>query len=41
MLGRIDSLLPTSDVAYCIVLRIDQISDLKLREIVYSPACLF
>ncbi|KAH5846839.1 hypothetical protein HBI91_214770 [Parastagonospora nodorum] len=41
MLGRNDPPLPTGDLAYRIVLKIDQISDPKLREMVQPPACRF
>jgi salicylate hydroxylase len=41
MLGRRDPPLPTGDLAYRIVLRIDQIHDPKLRAMVEQPACRF
>ncbi|KAH7079392.1 salicylate hydroxylase-like protein [Paraphoma chrysanthemicola] len=41
MLGRRDPPLPTGDLAYRIVLTIDQIQDPKLREMVENPACRF
>jgi salicylate hydroxylase len=41
MLGRRDPPLPTGDLAYRIVLKIDQIHDSKLREMVQTPACRF
>jgi salicylate hydroxylase len=41
MLGRNDPPLPTGDLAYRIVLKIDQIIDPKLREMVQTPACRF
>jgi salicylate hydroxylase len=41
MLGRRDPPLPTGDLAYRIVLTIDQIQDPKLREMVQNPACHF
>jgi salicylate hydroxylase len=41
MLGRRDPPLPTGDLAYRIVLTIDQIQDPKLREMVEHPACRF
>lgn len=40
-LGRKDPPLPTGDLAYRIVLNIDQIKDEKLREMVQTPACRF
>ena len=41
MLGKRDAPLPTGDLAYRIVLNIDQIEDPKLREMVEKPACRF
>ncbi|KAH8726833.1 FAD binding domain-containing protein [Phaeosphaeriaceae sp. PMI808] len=41
MLGHRDPPLPTGDLAYRIVLDIDQIQDPKLREMVQKPACRF
>lgn len=41
MLGQRDPPLPTGDLAYRIVLKIDQIEDPKLREMVQNPACRF
>jgi salicylate hydroxylase len=41
MLGRNDPPLPTGDLAYRIVLNIDQISDPKLRQMVQDPTCRF
>ncbi|CAA9965571.1 FAD binding domain containing protein [Pyrenophora teres f. maculata] len=41
MLGRNDPPLPTGDLAYRIVLRLDQISDEKLRDMVQKPGCRF
>lgn len=40
-LGRKDTPLPTGDLAYRIVLNIDQIKDQKLRDMVQTPACRF
>ena len=40
-LGRRDPPLPTGDLAYRIVLNIDQIKDPKLRDMVQKPACRF
>ncbi|KAI8937487.1 hypothetical protein NX059_005205 [Plenodomus lindquistii] len=40
-LGRKDPPLPTGDLAYRIVLDINQIEDDKLREMVQTPACRF
>jgi salicylate hydroxylase len=41
MLGRRDPPLPTGDLAYRIVLKIDQLQDPKLRGMVRNPACHF
>jgi salicylate hydroxylase len=41
MLGRNDPPLPTGDLAYRIVLKIEQIQDSKLRDMVQTPACRF
>ncbi|USP82776.1 hypothetical protein yc1106_10050 [Curvularia clavata] len=41
MLGCNDPPLPTGDLAFRIVLNIDQISDAKLREMVQNPGCRF
>lgn len=41
MLGQKDPPLPTGDLAYRIVLKIDQIHDPKLREMVQTPGCRF
>jgi salicylate hydroxylase len=41
MLGRNDPPLPTGDLAYRIVLNINQINDPKLRDMVQTPACRF
>jgi salicylate hydroxylase len=41
MLGHRDPPLPTGDLAYRIVLNLDQIQDLKLRAMVQDPACRF
>lgn len=41
MLGRSDPPLPTGDLAFRIVLNIDQIGDAKLREMVQTPGCRF
>ncbi|RMZ72966.1 FAD binding domain [Pyrenophora seminiperda CCB06] len=41
MLGRNDPPLPTGDLAYRIVLRLDQINDQKLRDMVQKPGCRF
>ncbi|KAL5114943.1 hypothetical protein ACEQ8H_007190 [Pleosporales sp. CAS-2024a] len=41
MLGRRDPPLPTGDLAYRIVLGIDQIEDAKLRDMMQRPACRF
>lgn len=41
LLGRNDPPLPTGDLAYRIVLDINQIEDGKLREMVQTPACRF
>lgn len=41
MLGRNDPPLPTGDLAYRIVLRLDQISDQKLRDMVQTPGCRY
>lgn len=40
-LGRRDPPLPTGDLAYRIVLKIDQIKDQKLRDMVQNHACRF
>lgn len=40
-LGRIDPPLPTGDLAFRIVLDIEQIEDPKLRDMVRTPACRF
>lgn len=40
-LGRKDTPLPTGDLAYRIVLKVDQIKDQKLRDMVQIPACRF
>lgn len=40
-LGRRDPPLPTGDLAYRIVLKIDQIQDAKLRDMVEKHACRF
>jgi salicylate hydroxylase len=39
MLGRRDPPLPTGDLAYRIVLTVNQIQDPKLRDMVQNPAC--
>jgi salicylate hydroxylase len=41
MLGKRDPPLPTGDLAYRIVLNVDQIQDAKLREMVQTPGCRF
>lgn len=41
MLGRNDPPLPTGDLAYRIVLKLESISDPKLRAMVQDPACRF
>lgn len=41
MLGRNDPPLPTGDLAFRIVLKVDQISDAKLRKMVQTPGCRF
>ncbi|EUC30727.1 hypothetical protein COCCADRAFT_103141 [Bipolaris zeicola 26-R-13] len=41
MLGRNDPPLPTGDLAFRIVLSVDQIGDPKLKEMVQTPACRF
>ncbi|KAH7405690.1 hypothetical protein DE146DRAFT_420738 [Phaeosphaeria sp. MPI-PUGE-AT-0046c] len=41
MLGQRDPPLPTGDLAYRIVLKIEQIHDPKLREMVQTPGCRF
>jgi salicylate hydroxylase len=41
LLGRNDPPLPTGDLAYRIVLNIDQISDPELRQMVQNPGCRF
>ena len=40
-LGRKDLPLPTGDLAYRIVMEINQIKDAKLRDMVRNPACRF
>ncbi|KAL6712700.1 hypothetical protein ACN47E_000577 [Coniothyrium glycines] len=40
-LGRKDMPLPTGDLAYRVVLNIDQLKDQKLRDMVQTPACKF
>lgn len=40
-LGRNDPPLPTGDLAYRIVLNVDQIQDENLRSMVQTPACRF
>lgn len=41
MLGQRDPPIPTGDLAYRIVLKIEQIHDPKLREMVQTPGCRF
>lgn len=41
MLGKRDPPLPTGDLAYRIVLTVDQMQDPKLRDMVQKPACRF
>ncbi|KAF1947166.1 FAD binding domain-containing protein [Clathrospora elynae] len=41
MLGRNDPPLPTGDLAYRVVLRIEQIDDPELQNMVRNPACHF
>jgi salicylate hydroxylase len=41
MLGHTDFPLPTGDLAYRLVLKIDQIRDPKLRDMVQNPVCRF
>jgi salicylate hydroxylase len=41
MLGRNDPPLPTGDLAYRIVLKLEQINDPKLREMVQTPGLRF
>lgn len=41
MLGKRDPPLPTGDLAYRILLTIDQIKDPKLKDMVQIPKCLF
>jgi salicylate hydroxylase len=41
LLGRIDPPLPTGDLAFRIVLRLEQIQDPKLREMVQNPGVRF
>jgi len=41
MLGKRDPPLPTGDLAYRIVLNIDQIQDTRLRDMVQTPGCRF
>lgn len=41
LLGRMDPPLPTGDVAFRIVLKMDQIEDPKLREMVQTPGVRF
>jgi len=41
MLGRNDPPLPTGDLAYRIVLRLDQIGEQNLRDMVQNPGCRY
>lgn len=41
MLGKRDTPLPTGDLAYRVVLDIDQIKSQRLRDMVQTPACRF